>query len=506
MGGRSSDSRILAASHGAIATLARPADIVPAPSHPKTRAAVATRDDMEFLPSALEIVVTPPSPVAMWMMTVICAGILSALVWSYFGWLDIHAIANGKIQPNGRTKVVQPLEPGRVIAIHVENGARVEAGQVLLELDPTETTADREALARDLESSLAEAARRTSAIASARSSALTPVPIVFANGISEVLRRRETAVLTADIGQLRSQIASLRAQYDEKNAMKIRLQASIDAREKLLALARERVAMRQEIETRGAGSRAQIIEALQQFEQQMTTQATERGQLLEMDTAMASIERKLDEARTQFIADQTQKLAEIERKSDRLEQELIKAKSKRDRTELRAPLAGTVQQLNVSTVGQVVTSGQSLMTVVPIDGTLEVEAMIANKDIGFVKLGQEAVVKIEAFPFTRYGAIAAHVVKISRDAVDDRENAAMTDAATAAKPQNGVGAPSTRTQNLVFPATLRLDKRTISIDGEEIPLTPGMAVTVEIKTGQRRAIDYVLSPLREIVTTTAHER
>ena len=156
MGGRSSDSRILAASHGAIATLARPADIVPAPSHPKTRAAVATRDDMEFLPSALEIVVTPPSPVAMWMMTVICAGILSALVWSYCGWLDIHAIANGKIQPNGRTKVVQPLEPGRVIAIHVENGARVEAGQVLLELDPTETTADREALARDLESSLAE--------------------------------------------------------------------------------------------------------------------------------------------------------------------------------------------------------------------------------------------------------------------------------------------------------------------------------------------------------------
>lgn len=476
---------------------------VPAATAMRRSAPISTPEDTEFLPSALEILVTPPSPIAIWLMLTICTGTLAAIGWGFIGKLDIHAVAPGKIQPNGRTKVVQPLEPGRVVAIRVEGGAKVDAGQLLLELDPTETTADREALARDLESSKAETARRRAAIASASQADLGITAITFSADVGAAYRQRETAVLGADIGQLRSQIASLRSQYEERRATKQRLQASIDARERLLVLARERVAMRQDVEIRGAGSRAQIIEALQQLEQQQTLQAAELGQLAEMDAAMLSTERKIEETRSQFIADQTQKMVEMERKGDRLEQELVKAKSKRDRTELRSPLAGTVQQLTVSTVGQVVTTGQSLLTIVPLDGALEVEANIANKDIGFVKVGQEAVIKVEAFPFTRYGTITAQVIKISRDAVDDRENQTVTDAATAAKQG---ASPGGRLQNLVFPATLRLDKRTIMVDGEPIALTPGMAVTVEIKTGTRRAIDYVFSPLIELWSGSVSER
>ena len=491
---------------GTSALSPRPASVVKPPAQKRAEPQLPKTQDREFLPAALEILTTPPSPVATALMLSICGAFLAALAWAYFGWLDIHAVAQGRIQPSGRSKVVQPLEPGKVVAIHVENGSRVTAGDVMLELDPTESAADREAQSRDLEASSAEAARRHTAVAAARSPAMQPAAIAFDGRVSTSVRQREDGVLSADLGQLRSQVASLRGQLAEKLATKERLRLSIAARAKLIALSKERVGMRESLDAKGSGSRALIIEALQQYETQVTQDVGERGQLLETDAAANSLERRVEEARTQFIADQTQKLAEAERKRDRLEQELLKAQSKNERTQLRAPITGSVQQLTVNSVGQVVTSGQSLATIVPIDGQIEVEAMIPNRDIGFVKAGQAAVVKVEAFPFTRYGVIDARVLKISRDAVDEREATNMSDAATAARPQGGGQPPSSRTQSLVFPAILQLNKRTILIDGEEVNLTSGMAVTVEIKTGERRAIDFVLSPLRELRSTTARER
>jgi hemolysin D len=483
-----------------------PAARPPGPPAPPARPGRPHAADQEFLPAALEILVTPPSPIARSLLLAICGVFFFALAWSYFGWIDIHAVAQGKIQPSGRSKVLQPLEAGKVAAIHVENGSRVNAGDVLLELDPTETSADREAQARDLEAASAEAARRHTAVASARTEALRPGPIAFAAGVGELVREREENVLAADLAQLRSSVASLRAQLAEKAATKERLESTIAAREKLIALARERVAIREEIDAKGAGSRALVIEAKQQYETQIVSDVGDRGQLIETDAAMRSLDRKIDEAATQFIADQSQKLSEVERKQDRLVQELIKAQSKTDRTQLKAPIAGTVQQLAVSSLGQVVSSGQSLLTVVPLDAPIEVEAMIANKDIGFVEAGQPAVVKVEAFPFTRYGTIDGNVARVSRDAVDERDATNLSDATTAAKAQPGPNGQQPRTQNLVFPATIRLARSSIAIDGKDVLLTPGMAVTIEIKTGQRRAIDYLLSPLREVTLQAARER
>jgi hemolysin D len=373
----------------AIATLpTRPASVIPVPGSSAARAPRLTATDREFLPAAIEILVTPPSPVARSLLLAICTLFVSALAWSYFGWIDIHAVAQGKIQPSGRSKVVQPLEAGRVVGINVENGSRVNAGDLLLELDRTETSADREAQARDLGAARAEAARRKAAITAALTETFAPQPIKFTDDIEQSIRQREANVMIADLAQLRSSVMSLKAQLAEKLATKERLISTISARQKLIALAQERVSMREQIETRGSGSRALTIEALQQLENYVTTDAGDRGQLLETDAAVYSLTRKMEETVSQFIADQTQKLAEIERKRDRTEQELIKAQSKTDRTQLKSPIDGTVQQLSITTVGQVVTSGQSLLTVVPLEGPIEVEAMIANKDIGFVEPGQ----------------------------------------------------------------------------------------------------------------------
>jgi hemolysin D len=329
--------------------------------------------------------------------------------------------------------------------------------------------------------------------------------VVYPAGTSVDVIARENGVLTADLAQLSSNRASLLAQKAERLATRDRLKASIAAREKLIAVNKEHVDMRESLNRTKVASRAQVIETLQQYEAQVTAQAGETGQLLENEAALFSLDRKLEEATSQFIADQTVKLADIERKADHLKGELIKATTKHERTKLTAPIAGTIQQLAVTTVGQVVSPGQALMTIVPLASPLEIEALIENKDIGFVEAGQPVVVKIESFPFTRYGTVDGAVVKVSRDAVDDREASALSDLKASTRPQSAT-AELARNQNLVFPATIALAKTVIDVDGKDIALSPGMAVTVEVQTGKRRALDYILSPLREVASSSTHER
>jgi len=159
-----------------------------------------------------------------------------------------------------------------------------------------------------------------------------------------------------------------------------------------------------------------------------------------------------------------QKLADSERKAHHLKGELVKATTKHERTRLTAPIAGTVQQLAVTTVGQVVSPGQPLMTIVPVGAPIEIEALIQNKDIGFVEVGQKAVVKVESFPFTRYGTVEGTVIKVSRDAVDDREASALSDPKASSR-QQSTAADFAKNQNLVFPATIALSKTVIKVDG-----------------------------------------
>jgi len=481
-------------------------DSLSVPARSPARRLMAGAQDREFLPAALEILETPPSVVSVAFIWLICAVVAAAIGWAYFGKLDVYAVAQGKIQPIGRSKVVQPLEPGKIHAVLVDNGAAVREGDVLIELDPTDTSADKEKLTQDLESVSAEASRRRAAIDAASQDKPSVPTVDFPPGTSDFMRQREQGALAADIAQLAAGRQSLEAQLAQQAATESKLRASIAEREKLLTLSQERIDMRETLSTRGAGSRALVIEALTQFQTEKTAQASEEGQLRETVAAMETTRRKFSEVVAQFVADQTQKLVEAERKRDQIQQDLIKAKNKSERMRLRAPISGTVQQLAITTVGQVVTGGQTLMTVVPYDAPLEIETMVQNKDVGFVQVGQAAIVKVDAFPFTRYGTIDGIVTKVSSDAVDMRDAPNLSDASASVKAQGMSPNSPTNRPELVFPATIKLAQRSIEVNGQPVMLSPGMTVAVEIKTGARRVIDYVLSPLREVVSQTAHER
>ena len=297
---------------------------------------------------------------------------------------------------------------------------------------------------------------------------------------------------------------SLKAQRDQKDAERARLAETIASQGKQLAIGGERVDLRSALEKEKLGSRLNRLDAEESLQQQRTSLAQQKGQLAEAVAAIEVLQRDSAKTVESFVAENGQKLADAERQVEELSQRLIKARVKGDHMTLRAPVAGVVQNLSINSIGQVVMPGDEVMRIVPDDAGFEIECYMPNKDIGFVSVGQEAVVKIESYPFTRYGTLPARVSKVGKDAIPKPEAAQQEAGQDKARKSTMTGGAE-RTQNLYFPVTLTPGQTTIGGD-EALPISNGMAVTVEIKTGERRLIDYIFSPLVEVGSRALKER
>lgn len=464
-----------------------------------------TGQDNEFLPAALEILERPASPVRMALILIICALAAAVLIWGYVGRIDIVAVAQGKIQPTGRVKIVQPIENGRVRTIAVTNGQHVEAGEVLVAFDPAEAQAEETGLRFGLAAAKAEAQRRATAIQRVQTGdAALSVP--WDADIPATIRSREALVLASDLRQLETSVASLTAQKRQKEAERDRLRETIRSQQDLVATLRERVTMRTTLVEKSSGTRASLIDATETLLTQQAVLSTELGQQGEADVAIDVANREIAKTRDTFLADNQQKLAEAERQADDLRERLAKAHEHTAHMTLHAAIAGTISASSVTTVGQVVVVGEELMRIIPDGSQLEIEAYLQNKDVGFVQPGQEAEIKIESLPFTRYGTIPGTIVRVAGDAIPEPD-AQMVEANPArSNRSNGFTGGAQRTQNLVFPVIIRPERGSLPADGRNVPLSPGMAVTIEVKTGQRRILEYIFSPLVEIGETAMHER
>jgi hemolysin D len=481
-----------------------------------------TGRDREFLPAALEILETPPAPLPVALMLTICAFVLVALAWSFIGRLDVHAVAPGKIENAGHAKLIQPLDPGKIASIHVENGAHVQVGDLLLELDPAEARADEKGADDAMNASLAEVARRRAAIAAvdakAQGATLSPLEKLAADpsgriawdaAIPESFRLREQAVLAADVSQLSDVVNNLGKQMAQKEATRERLRMSIGYQNTLIETMTQHVHTRQEAIDLKVGTKINLYDAKEQLEKSQSALASDQGQLIETDAALRELQSQKTKALSQFIADNENKASEAARKADEARQNKNKAAARLARTKLYSPIDGVVQQMAVTTVGQVVTTGQQLLVVTPRDGRLQVEALVANLDIGFIKLGQEAAVKVDAFPFTRFGVLHGKVVRIAAEAIDEQAaKRAFANAAAAANNANAALANSQpgQPESFVFPVIVELEESSIKAGDSVIPLTAGMTVSVEIKTQQRRVIDYFLSPLAKVTSEALSEQ
>jgi hemolysin D len=225
---------------------------------------------------------------------------------------------------------------------------------------------------------------------------------------------------------------------------------------------------------------------------------------VEIAAARQALEQQREQTKAGYERQILNDLSDAEKKADEFSQDLIKAEQKSSERRLRSPIDGTVQQLAIHTVGGVVTPAQQLMVIVPANSHLEAEAMISNRDIGFVSAGQAAEVKIDTFNFTRYGLLQGKVVSVSQDAIVRDKPNAKADASKSGGALSDSSEPEG--QELLYSARVSIDATQMQIEDKMVNLAPGMAVTVEIKTGTRRLIEYLMSPLLRYRHESLRER
>jgi hemolysin D len=455
----------------------------------------------EFLPAALEILETPPSPVGRAIGGAIILFCAIALVWASVGHVDIIATAQGKVIPSGKTKIIQPFETGVVRAIRVQDGMAVKAGDVLVELDPTINAAERDRLAKELTAARLDVARLTAAVAAVDHPETTLVPPPNASAAQLELH---TTLLANQLGEYRAKVANIDKQIAQNESDQRGAQASVDKLELAIPLLRERVDARKQLADQGLSSKLTYLEVKQQLVEYQQELRVQQAHFDHARDSIAALQEQRLQTQAEFRRTNLSDLAQAEQKSASLAEQLTAASQRSELQTLTAPVDGTVQQLAVNTVNGVVTPAQQLMAIVPADSRLEVEAMLPNKDIGFVKPGQDAEIKIDTFNFTRYGLIHGSVLTVSQDAItrdkpQDKNNPQQTSGALAnsSEPQG---------QELVYAARISLDQTAMQIDHRMVNLSPGMAVTVEIKTGERRIIEYLLSPLLRYKQESLRER
>jgi hemolysin D len=447
----------------------------------------------EFLPAALEILETPPSPAGRMTAWLIVGFVILTVGWSILGRVEIIATATGKVVPTARTKTVQPLEAGTISAILVRDGDRVSNGQLLIALDNTVAAADRDRAAQDLSLSRLDVARLTALRASFDH--LNQVDEVLApKSVRIVDLERAKASLIAQAGEQLAKVDGLASQIRQKKAEHQTTGNAIAKLEAVLPLVEETASVRRKAMEIQYGNRIAYLDAQTRLLDQQGELAVQRNRLAEIDAATRSLEQQIDQARSAFEKQALIDLSEAQRKVDGYEQELIKAQRKLEERLVRSPTDGTVQQLVVHTVGGVVTPAQQLMTIVPLDSCIEVEAMVSNRDIGFVREGQVAAVKVDTFNFTRYGLMDGRVIGVSRDAIT-REAPSRQQSVSGDRDRGIEKSSEPAGQEMLYAARIELDRSNIMVDGKAVDLAPGKAVTAEIKTGSRRVIEYVLDPL-----------
>lgn len=411
-----------------------------------------SEQEAEFLPAALSLQNMPVSPVGRLVAKVLMSMVAVLFIWSVVGKVDIVVNAAGKIIPSGNTKAIASVDVASVRAVYVENGQQVRVGEVLVELDSSATDAEHDKASGEQSVALLQVARAKAlilAIDTGKPAQLPPVPQVPQHQWSEAQ-------------------AHLQGQYQDFYAKLKRIDGEIERFKEALPLVTQRA---------------------NDFKQLLAERDVSEHAWIEKEQARIDLARQLADAQNQRSAligemrraayDQMTEGAKVAAASG---QDALRSGARSRLLKLTAPVDGTVQQLTVHTVGGVVPAATTLMLIVPQSRQVEVTAFIENKDVGFVFDGQLAAVKIDAFPYTKYGTVSAKVTHVSRDAIEDKD------------------------KGLIYAVTVTLDKTTMAIDGKLVNLSAGMSVNVEIKTGERRIIEYVLSPLQQHARESINER
>jgi len=448
---------------------------------------------LEFVPAALEIQDKPPSPLGRKIAYILILLFVIAIAWAALGKINIVAVAEGKIISSGRIKQIQPLDKGIVKTIYVSEGQTVNAGDPLIELDQTFTSADSQKHQREYQYLVNTLVRERQFV-----QLLQPERIVnekkqptqsqistasFVLDIEHPLDKQAQENLLKEQWQdYQSRLAALHSQRDSRLAEQQVNRALINKLKGTLPLVSKRVSALKTLMNKKLGSEAQYLELEQERVEQQQDLVAERARAKQLAASLQEIDHQIQALATEQRLQALQRIDQNKEQLAGVEQELNKSTALNNKQIITAPVDGKVQQLAVHTIGGIVTPAQLLMNIVPEQDHLEVEAMLQNKDVGFVSKGLKAEIKVNTFPFTKYGVVDAEVVNITADAVEDER------------------------QGLVYTLRLKMDDTQLYVENQWVDLLPGMLVSAEVKTGSRRVIEYFLAPLLRYKQESIRER
>ena len=436
----------------------------------------------DFLPAALEVQETPPSPIGRFILWSIVILLVIAIAWASLSKVDIVAATRGKLVVNELSRPVNSAVTAEIVEVLVKEGEHVEKGQSLIKLNSA-------SLVAQLEENILQ--QKINRFHIARLELLyehylnRPAPLILSDNF-----QLESPLLAQQISmQLQAEVED---DYNEKEVFKLNqqiittqienYQIQKEMAENLLPIYREQYEALNSLYKKDMTSKDSLLEIQKKYLEAKFTVNSADAKVKEMRANYAQIDAQIKS----HVAD---KIREIEQeKIQRLNQnDILSAQQKQlealiAQYELKAPIAGIVESLVYRDAGAAVEAPQELLKIVPENEKLIAEVWVSNQDIGFLRRNQLAAVKIDTFDFTRYGWIEGKLLNISSDAIDDKD------------------------LGLVYKAVIELSTNHLIIDGQTIKLESGMSVSAEVKTGQRTVLSYLLSPMMEALDDVGKQR
>ena len=424
----------------------------------------------EFLPAAEEIVETPAAPLGALVVWLVALLLIVALAWSYFGRIDIVAVANGKISTEGSTKIIQPAISGVVTNINVHEGQRVKKGETLLALD--KTTAEKDVATTNQSLNTARVERdilRRLAVGGDTDGIINGADLPYE---TKAMLRQFASSQTALSADRQQAVNGTISNYQQQ--LQFNQQAKNQLETNAQNLKNRKAEIEKQLPNANPVDKLRLQNELTSIDQRIASADSavlgQNQQLLQSQSALTQAQNQSQTQIAETNSAFSNQIIAAEKRIIELENNLVKAKQVLAQTTITAPVDGTVLSLTVKTIGGVVNAGQQLAQIVPEKVPLYVDAALDNQDVGFVKSGQRVVVKVATYPFQRYGYLEGTVENISPDAIQDDK------------------------KGLIYKAKIKLNDDKSSKQNQ-LKLLPGMNISAEITTGQRRIIEFFLDPL-----------
>lgn len=430
------------------------------------------------------------SPTLHATILVTISAFLALLAMSILFEVEIVARGEGRVVPIGRVQVVQPEFSGRIVAIHARNGASVEKGDILIELDPTVALSELGTIRAErdrLSIELARLAAMVQALGADRAEAALPEAVLSLFEIPAALRghpfvEEQIALLRAEIVDYLASLARIAAREEANQRSEAVTNANIDRVNAALDIQADRLRTAERLLQQGATSRSAFLDVQQAFTEREREREVHLRELEQKVAERAALDAERLRLTAELRSSRLDRKVRIEGRLATLAEEQRAAERKVAAARLTAPASGVIDRLAVFTIGGVADAGAELLRIVPTRARVEIEATLSNQDIGFMRVGQRANIRLDAYPSERFGFVRGTVSDIAADSTEYAEG------------------------RWGYVVRIELDEAALRAGAESFPLRPGMTATIDVTTGSRRIIGYFFAPIVRTIQDAMGER